>query len=336
MNFDDPIIINGNKLNRNYIESLNKEQREALIEPIFHYFRNQGFIYPDNVKKLDKEYKRLIEWEIDINNKELYNNSSVGTYICKYFCKSFYKATERGQKNMIEIFNDDEKLKKIIENRLGLNWYKDDDREAFTISFRQIIQGMRSTRSISMITMFKPEIAKYMYLKYSNPGDFVYDFSAGFGGRMLGAAACDRNYIGVDPLTIPELIEMRDYFNIHCSLIDGVSEEFCLEKNSIDFAFSSPPYNDQEYYDDGERQAYNKGDDYFYNTYWRKTLDNIKFMLKPGKIFALNVKNYPKMVDMTKEKFELVDEIYLRTIRSHLNKTAGTEKMESIYIFRND
>lgn len=334
MKFERPIEINGNKLTRDYVESLNKEQREELVEPIFQYFREQGFIYPDNIEKLNKEYKRLKDWKIDKDKKEFYNNSSVGTYICKYFCKSFYKTTERGKKNMIEIFNDDKKLKRIITNRLGLDWYKEDDVEAFPISFRQIIQGMRSTRSISMISMFKPEIAKAMYIKYTEPGDIVYDYSAGFGGRMLGASVCNRKYIGVDPLTIKELVEMRNYFNIDCVLIDDVSENVKLKENSIDFAFSSPPYFDQEFYDDDKRQAYNKGEDYFYNVYWKKTLENIKHMLKPGKIFALNVKNFPLMVEMAKEYFEFTDILYLRTIRSHLNKKAGTQKMEGIYIFK--
>ena len=127
---------------------------------------------------------------------------------------------------------------------------------------------------------------------------------------------------------------MRNYFNIDCVLIDDVSENVKLKKNSIDFAFSSPPYFDQEFYDDDKKQAYNKGEDYFYNVYWKKTLENIKYMLKPGKIFALNVKNFPLMVEMAKEYFEFTDILYLRTIRSHLNKKAGTQKMEGIYIFK--
>lgn len=335
MIFEKEIVINGKALTRKYVESLNKEQREELINPIFLYFRNQGFIYPDNIEKLNKEYKRLYDAEIDLKAKELFNNSNIGTYICKHFCKSFYLATEPGKKNMVELFNDNDCLKKVIKNRLGLDWFQKhgpDDIEAFPISPRQILQGFRSSRQVPMITMFKPIIARYVYEKYSNVGDVVYDFSAGFGARLLGAR--NRKYIGVDPLTAGEIGEIRDCFGLSGEIYDEISENFCLNKNSIDLAFSSPPYFNQEEYSRDDRQAYNKGEDYFYNVYWKKTLANIYHMLKDEKFFILNVKNRPQMVEMAKEKFGLMDEIYLRTIRSHLNKKAGIEKKESMYVFK--
>lgn len=336
--FNEEIIINGNKLTRKYIESLNKEERILLIEPIFQYFRKQGFIYPDDVDKLNYEWERLKKIEIDKSANELFNNDNIGTFICKYFCKSFYTSTEPNKKNMVELFNDDDVLKSLIQNRLGIDWYKQKgeyDVESFPISFRQIIQGFRSSRKVPMISIFKPKIAKFIYEKYSNENDVVYDYSAGFGGRMLGAVSCNRNYIGVDPLTIPELEEMKKYFKFNCQLINDVSEEIKLEKESIDLAFSSPPYYNQEKYSDDLTQAYNNGEDYFYNTYWKRTLENINYMLKPGKYFIVNVKNVPKMVDMAKEIFTYKEEVLLRTVRSHLNKKGkdDAQKYESIYVF---
>lgn len=336
--YNEEIEINGEKLTRKYVESLNKEERIELIEPIFHYFRINGFQYPDDEAKLKKEYKRLCDKEVDVESKEAFNNGSIATYICKYFCRTFYQTTEVGKKNMVELFDDDEVLKKVIANRLGLDWYKqrgEDDIEAFQISFRQIIQGYRSSRQVAMVSMFKPDIAKWIYSKYTNPNDLVYDPSAGFGGRMLGAMSCGRRYIGVDPLTIPELNRMKEYFGFECDLYNGCSEDFRLEENSVDFTFTSPPYFNQEQYSRDERQAYNKGEDYFYNVYWKNTLENIKYMLKPNKYFALNVKNYPKMVEMADKSFKQVDELKLRTVRSHLNKKAGIEKYEPVHIFKN-
>ncbi len=338
MKFNEEIIINGNKLTKKYIEGLSKEDRIVLVEPIFEYFREGGFQYPDGEAELMKEWNRIKEYKCNLEDKELFNNSSVGTYICKYFCKSFYGATEPNKKTIIEMFNDDEILKKVITNRLGIDWYHKkgpNDVEAFPISFRQIIQGFRSMRLTNATSLFKPTIAKFLYEKYSNEGDTVYDFSMGFGARMLGAMSCNRKYIGVDPLTQPEISKIKEYFNFECEVYDDVSENFCLGNDIIDFAFSSPPYYDQEVYSKDDRQAYNKGEEYFYNVYWEKTLENIKKMLKPNKFFALNVKNFPKMVDMAKEKFLLVDEIGLRTIRSHLTKKAGVEKIEKVYIFKN-
>jgi hypothetical protein len=109
------------------------------------------------------------------------------------------------------------------------------------------------------------------------------------------------------------------------------------DKDSIDFSYSSPPYFLQEYYTSDLSQAYNMGEEYFYNVYWNKTLNNVRYMLKPGKWFGLNVKNTPKMLEMAIDKFgPVVEQINLRTIRGHLNKKAGIEKTEYVYMFKND
>lgn len=333
--FDKVIEINNLVLTKKYIQSLNREERLELVDPIFNYFRETGFPIPDDYNKINKEYKRLLDYKCNLDDKVLFNNSSVATSICRFFCKSFYAVTEEGKPTMLEVFNNDGQLKSLIKNRLGLEWY-DEVNEAFNFSPKMLIQGFRSKRLVIATSLFKPVIAKHIYEKYSQVGDLCYDYSAGFGGRMLGAAASGRKYVGVDPLTSNELKEMRDYLKLeNCEVYDDVSEEFCIGEETIDFAFSSPPYYNQEYYSADLKQCYNKGEEYFYGVYWKNTLNNIYKMLKTGKFFALNVKNTPQMVEMAQEKFgNVIDELYLRTIRNHLNKKAGIEKTESVYLFK--
>lgn len=341
MNFDDIITFNNNKITKQYIQSLSKQERLDLIEPLFHLFRNNGFIYPDDEKSLNKSYQQIVDFQSPVNEDSIYNNSSCGTDICKYFCRSFFSATEPKKKTIPEIFNDDTLLKKIIHNRLGLDWIDHDGKgegvnEAFNLSFKMLIQGMRSMRLISQISIFKPTVAKWLTEKYSKPNNIVYDYSAGFGARMLGVVSCGRNYIGVDPMTVPELITMRDYFKLNATLIQNGSENVRLDENSIDLSFSSPPYFNQESYSQDVTQAYNQGEDYFYNTYWKQTLDNIKYMLKPNKYFILNVANYPKMLQMAENVFTLDHTVNLRTTRSHLTKSKGVIKLEPVYVFLNN
>lgn len=330
--FRDIVELNGNKLTKNFVTALNDEQRVALIESIFNFYRSHGLIYPDDTSEFEKDYKRLCSKTFDLKSDEIYNNSSLCTNVCKYFCaEKFYASTDVGGKTVEEVFHDDKSLKKVVANRLGLNW--NNIPEYFEVSFRMLFQGFRSMRLITQMTIFKPEIAKFIYQKYSDEGDTVYDYSIGWGGRLLGAMSCNRKYIGVDPLTSYDVEKMANFFNFkNYQLIDGVSEEIFLGENTIDLAFSSPPYYNLEVYSKDERQAYNRGEDYFYNIYWAGTLENIYKMLKPGKYFILNVKNYPKMLKMAQEKFELKEEVRLRTVRSHLNKTAGTIKYESCYV----
>jgi len=337
--FDKIVSINNQPITIKYVKTLDFDERMALVEPLFKLFRNQGWLYPDDPTRVFKSWKKLVEFQPDLTSSELFNNSSLATDICKFYCHKFYDATEEGKPTMKEVFNNDDKLRFLIKNRLGFDWWdKEDNDETFNISFRMLIQGMRSSRLVPSISMFKPNIAKYLYMKYSNEGDSVYDYSAGWGGRMLAAASCNRKYIGTDPLTIDELRIMKQELSLKdIQLITSGSEHVKLAENSIDFSFSSPPYYSQEYYCSDKTQAYNNGEDYFYNVYWKQTLNNIKYMLKPEKIFGLNIlAKYTKMTDMAKEQFgEPIEIVHLRTIRNHLTKKSGIEKFEPIYIFRN-
>jgi len=334
--YDRIVEINGKLLTASYVKTLSREERFELIEPLFQHFRALDWQYPNNLSEVKKSWKELVEYKPDLSVNALFNNDSLATDICKYYCHKFYDATEYKQPTMKQIFYNDDKLRKLIQNRLGLDWKDPNNTETFNISFRMLIQGMRSARMVPSVSIFKPGIAKYLYMKYSNEGEVVFDYSAGWGGRMLGAASCGRKYIGVDPWTTDELEVMKDELGLqNVTLINSGSEHVKLEENSVDFAFSSPPYYCQELYVLDDRQAYAKGEEHFYNVYWKGTLENVKYMLKSGKYFGLNVKNYPKMVEMAEQVFgPVVEEVYLRTVRSHLTKTAGVTKNESIYLFK--
>ena len=77
-----------------------------------------------------------------------------------------------------------------------------------------------------------------------------------------------------------------------------------------------------------------KGEGYFYNIYWKGTVENCHKMLKSGKYFIVNVKNFPKMVEMAGDYFEYWETINLSTVRSHLTNKAGVEKNEGCYVFK--
>lgn len=342
MLFDQVYSLNNQSLTDKYIASLDKNQRIALIPDIVDLVLQHGLIYPDDQSKLIPEWNRIKAFTPDLSTNEIYNNSSVGTYICKYFCKDFYNAKgPKDKKTIAQLLQDKPTVEKLVYNRLGLEWFDQvpGTDGTFTLSPKMMIQGLRSMRLVSQITLFKPTVYKYLVEKYSQPGDTVYDYSCGWGARMLATIAANRAYIGTDPLTVPDLITMKDYFKLNnVTLLQQGSETYRDQENSVDFSCSSPAYYNQEIYSNDLSQAYNQGEDYFYNIYWKQTLDNIRYMLKPGKWFGLNVINYPKMVDLAREVFSLeVDIVKLRTTRSHLNKAQGkeTSKFEPVYMFLN-
>ena len=48
-----------------------------LIEPIFNYFRKNGLILHDNEEKLNKEYKRLSNFNVDLNTNIIFSHKPI-------------------------------------------------------------------------------------------------------------------------------------------------------------------------------------------------------------------------------------------------------------------
>jgi hypothetical protein len=335
--YDNPIIINNCgpdlTMDKEYLSKLSIEDRKKIIEPIVNRIMEIGFIYPDNIENLNNELDSIKNTNIDITNTILDNHSRIGNYICKYFCGSYFKSKTRDKPSIVEVFSDKQLLTKLVENKLGLHGSK---AEELNFSCKSIISGMKKGWISSQISIFKPVIAKYICLRYSEPNDVVGDYSAGFGGRLLGAMSCGRKYIGTDPLTADELNEMISFFDFNdCKVIQTGSEYYKGEENSIDLYWSSPPYFDQEVYSNALSQAYSKGEDYFYNVYWRKTLENVKYMLKKDKWFGVNIsEKYGKIITISEEYFgDVQEKITLKSKRDHMLKS---DKQEYIYMFKNN
>lgn len=161
----------------------------------------------------------------------------------------------------------------------------------------------------------------------------IYDYSCGFGARMLGAIGSKFNYhyFGTDPneRLCVQLNKMGEWFFNNCDKKSTFkvycqgSEEFIPElEHKIDLAFSSPPYFDLEVYTDDDRQCENKYKDNYslwVELYVKPTVQNIKRYLKEDGVFALNIKNgtyggYEHLLDdwtkcAEEEGFEIVDEL---------------------------
>lgn len=184
--------------------------------------------------------------------------------------------------------------------------------------------------------------------------------NCGFGGRLLGALSSKNNYkyVGTDPNTetmynlhrLGEYIEMttgrEDSYELHCC----GSEDFKGPANSVDFAFSSPPYFDLEVYSDEPTQCFNKFpvlEDWL-EGYVRGTIKNIYHMLKPGCTYAVNIADFKvrggqevAYVDewiriSTEEGMPLYDTVYLGvTARAGTKlQAAGELKKENILVFK--
>lgn len=176
---------------------------------------------------------------------------------------------------------------------------------------------------------FPPLIAKYLYEKYteeiknqSEPIN-IYDPSAGWGGRILGAMSVkdDRkiHYIGTDPNkdhTIEEngkvLTKYEDvarYYNRVRGALPGFSHdntceifqlgseviqfepEFQKYKGKIDLVFTSPPYFAKEAYSDDKEQSCHKFPQYklWVDGFLYETLRTAVEWLRPNRYLLWNI-----------------------------------------------
>ena len=171
--------------------------------------------------------------------------------------------------------------------------------------------------------------AKYLYERYTEhikdqDKITIYDPSAGWGGRILGAMSCkdDRNihYIGTDPNpdnfydddARSKYADIADFYNEKTyrgnSFFSGGTNtyevfrlgseviqhepKFQKHKGNVDLVFTSPPYFNREAYCEDENQSFKKyGSSYesWRDGFLKPTLETCFDWLKPGGYLIWNI-----------------------------------------------
>lgn len=335
------------------VKSLSMEEKKECSLELLQFYREKGFPYSnlDN-DEIIKDFNALCKINALSIEKEPYTlqiSHQSGTNIFKHFSPHFYEVNsgKRGPNlSMLDTFNDDESLKKVILNRLNEN---------FNITGNMIKQGLANSKLAYQASIFNTVIAKYIYTKFSKENDIIYDYSMGFGQRLTAALSLNHSikYIGIDPME--KSVESNEnifsffsknipMFNKTADIICGGSENYCPSEyeKKISLAFSSPPYYNLEKYENDISQANSKDYIHFINEYWCQTIENIDFMLKDDGIIALNIKDDVDgfnlgidMCNVIREKgYSLVD-TYNIQLSKNLSFGKKTEiKYEPIYIFK--
>jgi hypothetical protein len=256
----------------------------------------------------------------------------------------------RGSNSLKDRFLDDTKLRRAI--RICFE-FRTGDNLASPTALRRALELVTGEN----IQNFKPQNARAI-VEYLCPvlwGN-VYDYSAGYGGRLLGISGSNMsyNYTAVDPNT--ETIEYLHYLN-DC-IYDSIGRRGQLHKNvsevyqpeDVDLAFSSPPYFNLEKYSDEPTQCMNQFNtlDEWFEGYVVPTMQNIHKGLNSDGVFATNIADYKiggktefKVCERWIETAEKLGFKYKQTIKMMLNtrpgvgndKVAGREKFEGVYVF---
>ena len=179
-------------------------------------------------------------------------------------------------------------------------------------------------------------------LKKYNTNNNYYDYSCGWGSRMMGSLAMGVNYFGTDPnqeLT-EKLRELYKEFNHFTDTSVDIrtqgSEIFIPEfKGKMGLAFSSPPYFNLEEYSTKIIDTYQE----WLDTYWTETVKNIYEYLTPNGYFLLNIKSFEK-IDLEKDMSNIVlsngfEFIKFETLEMSTRQNGyNDENTEKIFVFK--
>lgn len=331
-----------------YIES---EDKDGIINEVFEIYRKVN-IYPNMMFTdigIKDEIQKCIDKDVDLIDGTLGFKFNQGSSLCRFLFSNIRKVDCKGTKNnsLQARFEDDYKLKRAIKFCL----------EHKTVRYPCVPSAIKDGLEMmggNVATNFPPMKAKTIYEKYCKKDGIIYDFSCGFGGRMLGALSSKNNYkyIGVEPNTetyrslhklgkaIEKTTNTTGRYSVQCKGSEDVHGV-----GIADFAFSSPPYFALEKYCDEDTQCYIKYPtlDEWFEGYVRPTIRGIYNILKDDRHYAVNIADFnvgkkriefvDRWIEISKEEgfiFEDVIPMKLETRRGHGH--AG-DKKEGVYVF---
>ena len=179
------------------------------------------------------------------------------------------------------------------------------------------------------VSIFKPSTAKFIY-KYYN-AKRVLDFTAGWGGRMLGAYSLGISYTGIDTN-----INMKPEYDNMIARLDNNNLNMiwdnCLnvDLSQIDFdlVLTSPPYINLEKY---ENMALFKSDDEYYNDFLIVMLNRCLQHIKNNGWVCINISMvmYDKLIN--KYGYRECDE---KHILPNAKNKQNLKKCEYIYCWK--
>ncbi len=325
---------------------------EDTIQQVFDLYRSVGLLpitYYTEGGLRDEIRKFALTSGNNVDNGRIGLGNNQGQTINRFIFTNMMTAEPkgRGSNSLMDRFNNDKKLQRAI--RICFE-FREGNRLVYPTAVRRALELVSGEN----VQNFKPLNARAVAEHLCpNLWGRVYDYSAGYGGRLLGITTSNMryDYTCIDPNT--ETVERLNYLNTLVAnpgtIIQNVSEEY--QPEDMDLAFSSPPYFNLEKYSDEETQCmvrYTSMAEWF-DGYVAPTMQNIHRGLNSDGVFATNIADYKSYGN--KEYFVVEDWIKMAekigfkhtdTIKMMLNtrpgvgndKLAGREKYEGVYVFK--
>ena len=206
---------------------------EKIIKYVNNFLK-KDFPFPSFTKNhLCKDLNNLKTVE---TNKLIFKNT--GLDIVKHYHHSIFLANKDKYISPFEAWFDKKCLIKAVENRLK---YKKEP-----LKETDILNSFSIAQIAPKVSVFKPFIAKYIINKYAKEYNTIFDPCSGYSGRLLGANALNKNYIGQDinENVVEEsnkLIKELNIYNVSVKCKNSLATT-----GEYDCLFTCPPYGEKE------------------------------------------------------------------------------------------
>ncbi len=202
-----------------------KLELEQLIEEVFLKYRTKGFPYYSLTP--EQKFRKL-------NNLRNYHHANLivdgdilqrmhGLSLAWSYFPASWSVRCGSMKTPLDVFNSDQDLRGAIAKHIK---YRP---EAITdAAIRRVVRFFSGAQGVSN---FRPTAAAAVYHTFlPKAGGSVWDMSSGFGGRLLGAIACNHvsRYVGI----VDVISDMQDgflCFRIEVWPAELVPEDFDVE-----------------------------------------------------------------------------------------------------------
>ena len=332
-----------NYLGKTYNTTIHKD----LTDEEFEQIRKEYYQKPD-FSDVKKQFKKISDGGVKTN------------HITNYYVKDLMAKTRIHFNNWtIEEALNHKPLMEFFAGKCAENKKVFPDNKSLEQNIETAFR-LCGFKTASKPANFPFKAADDILTQYNVNGNY-YDFSCGWGTRLLSSLRNGINYYGTDPdyILCERLCAMSNDYkktcnsNVETCIKGHGSEVFVPEwENKIGLAFSSPPYFNLEDYQIG-KQSYKPGVTYeeWKRDYLVPTIKNIhKYLIIDG-FFAININNFNKYndynligdtVEIAKDiGFQLVDVHKLKNIKrchGHKEWDSGScgwnDNDEKIFVFQ--
>jgi DNA modification methylase len=188
----------------------------------------------------DKRMKK--DWENLKRLPVIIDRNYVGHSLIRNFHKSIWEARVGNHMTPIEAWNNRKCIDTCVRNRVI---YSSD------LSSQSIVDGFNIAKIAPKVSVFRVGLAKNLVQKYLSDYSTIFDPFSGFSGRMLGACALDKKYIGQD-INLEHVKESNQIIKF-LDLDATVIQKDIFESNGeYECLFTCSPYNLKEQWNDNE------------------------------------------------------------------------------------